>query len=120
MIQLTPHMRILMAREPVDFRKGIDGLAGVCRRALRSDPFSGTLFVFLNRRRTAIRCLVYDGQGFWLMHKRLSAGRFRYRPGQLPHAASELMVHELQILLQNGDPGSTRVPAPWRPIRAPG
>ena len=46
MIQITPHMRILVALEPVDFRKGIDGLAALCRQALSGDPFSGTLFVF--------------------------------------------------------------------------
>jgi len=68
-IQLTPHLRILLAVEPVDFRKGIDALAAVCRAKLRSDPFSGAVFVFRNRRATAIRCLVYDGQGFWLCHK---------------------------------------------------
>ena len=66
MIQLTPHMRILVAVEPIDFRAGIDGLAGACRRRLDADPFSGALFVFGNRARTAIKILVYDGQGFWL------------------------------------------------------
>jgi hypothetical protein len=46
MIQITPHMRILLAVEPVDFRKGIDGLAALCRQALASDPQAGALFVF--------------------------------------------------------------------------
>ena len=45
------HMKILLAVEPVDFRKGIDGMAALCRTVLKSDPFSGCLFVFLNRRR---------------------------------------------------------------------
>jgi transposase len=49
MIQITPHMRILAAVEPVDFRKGIDGLAALCRQQLHADPFSGALFVFLNK-----------------------------------------------------------------------
>jgi transposase len=60
MIQITPHMRILAAVEPVDFRKGIDGLCRLCRTELRSDPFSGAIFVFRNRRHTALRLLVYD------------------------------------------------------------
>lgn len=60
MIQLTPHMRILVAVEPADFRKGIDGLAKVCREQLRKDPFKGILFVFRNRRATAIKIIVYD------------------------------------------------------------
>ena len=46
MMQLTPHMRILVATEPADFRKGIDGLARVCRVQLNQDPFQGTVFVF--------------------------------------------------------------------------
>ena len=63
MIQITPQMRILLAVEPVDFRNGIDGLAGVCRKTLGCDPFSGWLFIFRNRRATALKILVYDGQG---------------------------------------------------------
>jgi hypothetical protein len=65
-IQLTPQMRLLVAVEPVDFRCGIDGLARVRHEALSTDPFSGALFVFRNRRATAIKILAYDGQGFWL------------------------------------------------------
>ena len=76
MIQITPHMKILVAVEPVDFRRGLDGLAAVCRQALKADPLSGALFVFTSRRRHAINCLVYDGQGFWLCQKRLSKGKF--------------------------------------------
>jgi len=72
MIQITPQMRILVAVEPVDGRKGIDSLAQLCQGRLQSDPFSGCLFVFRSRRATAIRILVYDGQGFWLAQKRLT------------------------------------------------
>ncbi len=63
MIQITPQMRILVAVESVDFRKGIDSLAELCRQKLDADPFSGYLFVFRSRRATSIRVLVYDGQG---------------------------------------------------------
>jgi transposase len=79
MIQIAPQMRILLAVEPVDFRKGIDGLAALCRQALASDPLSGTLFVFCSRRRQAIKCLSYDGYGNTeIMGRRLgSSGRFR-------------------------------------------
>ena len=55
MIQVTPQMRILLAVEPVDFRKGIDGLAGVCRTILKSDPFSGHVFIFGNKRASILR-----------------------------------------------------------------
>ena len=54
MLALAPQMRILVAVEPVDFRNGIDGLGGVCRRQLREDPLSGCVFVFRNRRGTAV------------------------------------------------------------------
>ena len=71
MLSITPQMRILVAVDPVDFRRGIDGLGGLCRQVLRQDPFSGCAFVFRNRRSTAIKVLVYDGYGFWLCQKRL-------------------------------------------------
>jgi len=71
MIQITPQMRIVVAVEPVDFRQGIDGLARLCKDTLKCDPFRGWAFVFRNRASTAVKVLVYDGQGFWLCHKKL-------------------------------------------------
>ena len=116
MIQVTPHMRILVAIEPVDFRAGIDALVGVCRQRLASDPFDGGLFVFANRRRSAIKILVYDGNGFWLCQKRLSSGKFAYWPdGTSP--ARMLEACELQVLLMGGDPTQASVPPPWRALR---
>jgi transposase len=115
-MQLTAQMRILVALEPQDFRKGIDGLCRVCREALSSDPFSGAVFVFCNRRRTSIRLLAYDGQGFWLCHKRLSAGRFRYWPVRPGSVRLELLAHEVQVLLRGGDPSATQAAPPWRPL----
>lgn len=73
MLQLTPQMRILVAVEPVDFRNGIDGLVRLCKEALGRDPFQGSVFAFRNRRGTAVKVLMYDGQGFWLAHKKLEA-----------------------------------------------
>ena len=98
MIQATPHMKILYAVEPVDFRKGIDGLAAICRRHLETDPFSGCMFVFGNKSGTAIKILVYDGQGYWLCHKGLSRGRFVWRPGKSEGAARRLDAHRLSLL----------------------
>jgi transposase len=119
MIQITPQMRILLAVEPVDFRKGIDGLAQVCRQRLQADPLGGALFVFSNRRRQALKILVYDGQGFWLCQKRLSSGRFAWWPA-VGQPASGLTVYELQLLLWNGDPGRAAVAPLWRPIQCAG
>lgn len=117
MIQLTPHMRILVAVEPTDFRRGIDGLCRVCRQVLEAEPMSGAVFVFRNRRGTAIKILVYDGQGFWLCQKRLSAGRFRYWPTSCKGGRTRrLEAHELGVLLACGDPGAAKGAAPWRPL----
>ena len=80
LIQITPQIRILVAVESIDARKGIDSLAQLCREKLAADPFSGCLFIFRSRRGTAIKLLAYDGQGFWLATKRLSKGRFRWWP----------------------------------------
>jgi len=71
MIQITPQMRVMVAVEPADFRKGIDGLARLCKETLGQDPLRGWVFVFRNRKATALKVLVYDGQGFWLCHKKL-------------------------------------------------
>ena len=118
MMAVTAQMRVLVCVEAVDFRKGIDGLARVCREALSSDPFSGTLFVFRNRRATAIKILAYDGQGFWLCQKRLSEGRFRYWPGEAGSAQRELLAHQLQVLLAGGDAEATSGAPMWRGISA--
>ena len=116
MIQITPQMRILVAVEAVDFRKGIDGLARVCRETLAADPFSGWLFVFRSRRQTALRILVYDGQGFWLAHKRLSTGRFRWWPTSAS-AATTLEAHQLQRLIVAGDPAARDAAPVWRHVQ---
>lgn len=118
MLQLVPHMRILVARAPLDLRRGIDGTAAVCRQALAEDPLSGAVFVFRNRSGTMVRVLVYDGQGFWLMTKRLSRGRFRFwcSPGTSERAAVVLQPHELVTLLAAGDWTQVRGAEPWRQL----
>lgn len=120
MLQLTPQMRILVATQPVDFRKGIDGLARLCRDVLRQDPFQGTVFAFRNRRGTAVKVLVYDGQGFWLCQKRLSKGRFGWWPTGNDQQAKTLAAHQLQVLLSAGDPDGTKAAPNWRPLFATG
>ena len=117
MIQLTAQMRILVAVEAVDFRKRIDGLAALCHSALAADAFSGTAFVFRGRSAKAIRVLYYDGQGFWLCEKRLSAGRFRFWPaGGKGEPAATLAAHQLHVLLSGGDPEAARGAPAWRRV----
>ena len=116
MLQITPQMKILVAVEPADFRRGIDGLAQLCRQRLQHDPFVGTVFVFRNRRGTALKVLTYDGQGFWLCHKRLSQGRFPWWPAAAASSAQPLAAHQLLVLLAAGDPTHTGAVPDWRPV----
>jgi len=114
MLQLTPQTRVFVAVEAVDFRRGIDGLAALCRQRLDQEPMSGAVYVFRNRRATAIKVLVYDGQGFWLCTKRLSQGRFQWWPDQGPSHA--LSARELAIVLWNGDPSTAHMAQDWRQV----
>ena len=83
---------------------------------LRSDPFSGTVFVFRNRRATAVKILVYDGQGFWLCYKRLSASKYRWWPSHADKPVTTLQAHELQVLLSGGDPAGAKGAPIWRRV----
>ena len=120
MIQVTPQMRVWLAVEPVDFRKGIDGLAAVCRQQLQLDPMAGALVVFASRRRKALKFLVYDGQGYWLCQKRLSAGRFGWWPREEGRPTFGLDAHQLQSLLWNADPTRTQAAPLWRRLTPAG
>ena len=116
MIQIAPQIRILVAIEPIDARKGIDSLAQLCRERLSADPFSGWLFIFRSRRGTSIKLLTFDGQGFWLATKRLSRGHFRWWPtGSEP--ARILRPHQAQLLLAAANP-DTEAPPEWRRVTA--
>jgi transposase len=116
LIQITPQLRILVAIDAVDGRKGIDSLAQLCREKLDADPFSGCLFIFRSRSGRAIRILAYDGQGFWIATKRLSKGRFKWWPtGSEP--AQTLRAHQAQLLLAAGNPDTEAAPV-WRRVSA--
>ena len=115
MLQITPQMRILVAVEPVDGRKGIDSLAQLCRQQLQDDPQSGCLFIFRSRSRTTITCICYDGQGYWIAKKRLSVRRFKWWPEG--GASCSLEAHQAQMLMAAGDPTARAAPV-WKPVRA--
>ncbi|MFZ0549447.1 MAG: IS66 family insertion sequence element accessory protein TnpB [Steroidobacteraceae bacterium] len=116
MIQITPQMRVLVALDPVDFRRGIDGLSQVCRAVLSEDPMAGTMFVFRSRAAKSIKLLVYDGQGFWLATKRLSQGKFRYWPASREGATAPLLAHEFQTLIWGGNPSLAQAAPLWRRV----
>jgi transposase len=115
MLQLRPQSRIFLAVPPVDFRKGIDGLAALCRHALHENPLGGTVYVFRNRTGTTLKLLAYDGQGFWLCTKRLSHGRFQWWPTATPTSVT-LSAWDLSILLGNGPPDRAQLAPAWRPV----
>jgi transposase len=76
MISFGPSHRYWLCVEPTDMRKSFDGLSGLIRNSLKRDPLSGDVFIFLNRRRTHIKLLVWDRSGFVLYYKRLEEGTF--------------------------------------------
>lgn len=98
MIRLTHESRILLAIAPADFRAGIDGMSARCRQVLEHDPSSGAIVVFINRAHTMIRALSYDGNGYWLMTKRLSRGTFKQWP-RSTGALSQVSARELTRLI---------------------
>lgn len=116
MIQLIPQLRILLACKPIDFRNGIDGLAALCRRELVEDPASGVLFVFRNRRGSALKMLVFDGIGYWMITRRLSQGRLRWWPTTADTPIHQLKAQELAVLLYDGLPQEAKFSADWRSL----
>jgi transposase len=116
MIQLVPQLRILLACQPVDFRKGLDSLLALCKGPLEQDPFSGTLFVFRNRTGIALKLLVYDGTGCWLCLKRSSQGRLPWWPREADTPLHPLEARQLSVLLAQGWPVQACFAAPWRRI----
>lgn len=117
MLQITPHHRLRLAVKPTDFRRGIDGLAALCRQSLNEDPFSGIVFIFTNRSRNALKILVFDGNGFWLVAKRFSKGRLAWWP-VLDAPSLTLTPSQLHILLAQGNPMDAPTPPAWRPLPA--
>ncbi|MGA8163968.1 MAG: IS66 family insertion sequence element accessory protein TnpB [Waddliaceae bacterium] len=111
MLYVSPTTKIFVCSQPVDFRKGIDGLAAVCRNKLDQDPHAGALFVFRNRKRSSIRLLIYDGQGFWLCSKRLSRGKFHWWP-----EGPTMNVRQILTLFWNGNPELAKFSTDWKKV----
>ena len=111
MLTISGSLRILVATDPVDFRKSHDGLAALVRQVLGEDPLSGSLFVFANKRADRIKLLYWDGDGLALWHKRLEAGTFRMpRPagGDAEASRPEISAVDLAMILSGIDLASVR------------
>lgn len=129
MLTISGSLRILVATDPVDFRKSHDGLAALVRQVLGEDPLSGSLFVFANKRADRIKLLYWDGDGLALWHKRLEAGTFRMpRPagGDAEASRLEISAVDLAMILSGIDLASVRrrkryrLPAPAATAAAKG
>jgi transposase len=77
-LSFSGSVRVFVALEPCDMRKGFEGLAGLVGTEMKEQVQSGALFVFGNRRRTRLKMLYFDGTGLWLLSKRLEAGTFSW------------------------------------------
>lgn len=108
----TPR-RILVARDPVDFRKSINGLAAVCEVHLGEQPLDGSLFVFVNRRRTGLKMLIWTYGGFVMLYKKLERGRFRWPP--LEADRGTISPAELAALMEGIDLSRARRLSRWNP-----
>lgn len=103
MISFPANADIVVVHTPVSFGCGIDGMCRYCRIILTREPMDRAYFLFLNRSREQLRVLWYDGQGFSLTTKRLSAGTFRHWPKPGASAASVVSFFEAQALISGGD-----------------
>lgn len=116
MLTLSPVVKIYVAAEPVDLRRGFDGLAAATREIIRGDPLSGHVFAYLNRRRNRLKCLVWQPGGFLLVYKRLERGTFRL-PTE-PRAGSrhiEIEASELMLMMEGIDLRASRRRKRWVP-----
>lgn len=107
MLSLPPSVRIFLASEPVDGRRGMDGLAALVREVFGEDPLSGHLFVFRNRRGSGAKILYWDRSGYWLLQKRLERGVFRFPSGG-GSPRVEVEAADLALLLEGIDLAGAR------------
>ena len=116
MILLPRSVRIYAATAPANLRKSFEGLSNEVRSILAADPISGHIFLFLNRRRTQIKLLVWTRGGYTIVHKRLERGRFTF-PGRVTaeSARVEIDAHELAMLLEGLELSMRRAATRWTP-----
>lgn len=115
MLTLPPSVKVFVAVEPVDMRKGVDALANVVRNALRQEPMSGHLFVFRGRQGHMLRIMYWDRNGWALYAKRLERGKF-FLPREVPAGMERMEVDaaELSLILEGIDLRGSRRQPRWR------
>lgn len=115
MLTLPSAVRIVLATEPVDMRKSIDGLMAVVRSSFGEDVYSGHLFVFVSRRGDRVKILTFSRGGFILYYKRLEQGRFRLPQVEEQAQSVRLDATQLAMLLDGIDVAEVKRPAAWEP-----
>jgi len=116
MLSLGPAVRVYLASEPVDMRRGHDGLYAIVK-GWDLDPFSGDLYAFIGKRRDRVKILVWHRGGFVLVYKRLERGRFRIPRVGPGRRTATLDGTELAMLLDGIDVERVRRPVLWEPGR---
>lgn len=119
MLTLSPGTKVFLASEPVDLRRGHDGLCALVGKLFALDPYAGHLFVFVGRRGDRIKILFWDRGGFVLYYKRLARGRFRMPAIAKSTDRVVLDATELAMLLGGFELGRTRRLDPWEPPKRP-
>ncbi len=116
MILLPRSVRIYVATAPANLRQSFEGLSNQVRGVLALDPLSGHVFLFLNRRRTMVKMLLFTRGGFTIVHKRLERGRFTFPSQVVPEATRvEIAAHELSALLEGLEPSTAKAARRWSP-----
>lgn len=116
MIVVPRSVRVYFATQPANLRMSFEGLSNQVREVLRQDPLAGHVFVFLNRRKTMVKLLVYTRGGYTIVHKRLEQGTFAFPDRVVDGAASVAIdVHELAMLLEGIDIRRAHTSPRWEP-----
>lgn len=116
MILVPRSVRVYFATAPMNLRMSFEGLSNAVREVLREDPLAGHVFVFLNRRKTMVKLLVYTRGGYTIIHKRLEQGTFAFPARVVDGVASVAIdVHELAMLLEGVDLSRAKTSARWEP-----
>jgi transposase len=114
-LTLPPSVRIWLAAEPVDLRKGFDGLSAIVRHEWNKDVFAGHLFVFLGKRGDRCKILLWDRGGLAIYFKRLERGRFLKPRVTIQTSHVEMDATALAMLLDGIDVSRVRRPEHWEP-----
>jgi transposase len=106
-------VRVLVATKPVDFRKGMNGLAALVQEQLKADPFSGTIYCFRSKRADRVKLVFWDGTGLCLFSKRLEEGKFRWP--RIADGVMRLSAAQLSALVEGLDWSRVHAPRVMRP-----